>query len=148
MSKKKLSGKRLVIQFGRYMTQIVLVNAKGHIQHAATVSTPLGAVEDGMIQDMDAMRDMLKEALRAPEFKRTYEVVFTLSTSQVIAESSETNNNSYRTIFVKEAAAKPDLRMEEISLSSTNPIPIREFAIPLEEGLEVALSMTSKLRSS
>ena len=87
MSKKKLSGKRLVIQFGRYMTQIVLVNAKGHIQHAATVSTPLGAVEDGMIQDMDALRDMLKEALRAPEFKRTYEVVFTLSTSQVIAES-------------------------------------------------------------
>lgn len=87
MSKKKLSGKRLVIQFGRYMTQIVLVNAKGHIQHTATVSTPLGAVEDGMIQDMDALRDMLKEALRAPEFKRTYEVVFTLSTSQVIAES-------------------------------------------------------------
>ena len=87
MSKKKLSGKRLVIQFGRYMTQIVLVNAKGHIQHAATVSTPLGAVEDGMIQDMDALRDMLKEALRAPEFRRTYEVVFTLSTSQVISET-------------------------------------------------------------
>ena len=64
MSKKKLSGKRLVIQFGRYMTQIVLVNGKGSIQHAATVSTPLGAVEDGMIQDMDAVRDMLKEALR------------------------------------------------------------------------------------
>jgi Tfp pilus assembly PilM family ATPase len=87
MSKKKISGKRLVIQFGRYMTQIVLVNGKGHIQHAATVSTPLGAVEDGMIQDMDAIRDMLKEALRASEFKRTYEVIFTLSTSQVISET-------------------------------------------------------------
>ena len=117
MSKKKLSGKRLVIQFGRYMTQIVLVNAKGHIQHAATVSTPLGAVEDGMIQDMDALRDMLKETLRSPEFKRTYEVVFTLSTSQVISE----------TVVVPEMPAARLEKLLEANVDMYFPVDMRDY---------------------
>jgi len=50
----------------------------------------------------------------------THKVNVVLDSENIIAESSETNNNSYRTIFVKEAAAKPDLRMEEISLSSNS----------------------------
>lgn len=117
MSKKKLSGKRLVIQFGRYMTQIVLVNAKGHIQHAATVSTPLGAVEDGMIQDMDALRDALKEALRTPEFKRTYEVVFALSTSQVISE----------TVVVPDMPAARLEKLLEANVDMYFPVDMRDY---------------------
>lgn len=90
MSKRKLSGKALAIQLGWYETHIVLVDKNAEILHGISVPTPAGAVEDGVIRDEAAVRQMLKEALAAPEFKRVRNAVFTLVTSQVIIETATT----------------------------------------------------------
>lgn len=86
MSKCKISGKVLAIQLGREETQIVLVNGS-EILYGAAVPTPAGAVDDGVIRNPDALRDMLKTALKAPEFRRIHQAVFSLCTSQVITET-------------------------------------------------------------
>ena len=87
MSKCKITGKVLSIQLGREETQIVLMGKGSEVLHSALVETPAGAVEDGMIRNMDAVRGMLKEALKVPEFKRVRQAVFTLCTSQIITET-------------------------------------------------------------
>lgn len=89
MSKIKISGKKLAIQLGRSTTQILLVSG-AEILHGITLETPAGAVEDGMIRNQDAVREMLKTALKAPEFKGVRNAVFTLCTSQVITETVTT----------------------------------------------------------
>ena len=61
MSKSLISGKALAIQLGREQSRIALVSAGGDVLHSAVVPTPAGAVEDGMIRNPDAIRDLLKE---------------------------------------------------------------------------------------
>ena len=90
MSKCKITGKVLAVQLGRYKTQIVLLGADSQVLHSTVVTTPAGAVDDGMIQDAEAVRSMLKSALSEPEFKRVHQVVFSLCTSQVITETIAT----------------------------------------------------------
>ena len=89
MSKCKITGKTLVVQLGRDETQIVLTNG-GDVLYTLSLGTPVGAVEDGMIQNQDAIRTMLRNALAAPEFKRVRNVVFTLCTSQVVTQTATT----------------------------------------------------------
>ena len=55
MSKCKITGKKLVIQLGRTDTQIVAMNGST-ILYGKTYETPVGAVEDGMIRNQDAVR--------------------------------------------------------------------------------------------
>lgn len=88
MSKKLINGKILAIQLGRNETQIALVGKNAEILHGITVATPLSAVEDGMIYNQEGVTEMLKEALKTPEFKGVRQVVFTLCTSQVIMETA------------------------------------------------------------
>lgn len=91
MSKCKITGKVLAIQLGREDTQIVLMGKGAEILHTVKVQTPDGAVEDGMIRNPEAVRTMLKTALKEePAFKRVRQAVFTLSTSQVISETVTT----------------------------------------------------------
>lgn len=92
MSKRKVTGKLLVIQLGREETQIALMGAGSGIAFSSIVPTPAGAVEDGMIRNVDAVRGMLKDALNVPEYKKVRKAVFTLSTSQVISETITTPN--------------------------------------------------------
>lgn len=87
MSKCKITGKVLIIQLGRDETQIALMGKGSEILHSAIVPTPVGAVEDGVIRNPDAVRGMLKTALKTPEFKHVRQAVFSLCTSQVIAET-------------------------------------------------------------
>ena len=87
MSKVKITGKALVAQLGREQTRLVLMGKGGMVLHAITVPTPEDAVEDGMIRSPEAVREMLKTALKqTPEFKRIRQIVFALCTSQVITE--------------------------------------------------------------
>lgn len=90
MSKKLINGKILAIQLGRNETQIALVDKNSEILHGITVGTPMGAVEDGMIHNQEAVTEMLKEALKDPMFKGIHQVVFALCTSQVIMETTTT----------------------------------------------------------
>jgi len=85
MSKCKATGKRLVIQFGRTQTRVALMNG-GNLLHNKTYATPAGAVEDGMLRNQEAVRELLKSAMKEPEFKGVRQAVFVLSTSQVITE--------------------------------------------------------------
>ena len=86
----KITGKVLAVQLGREESHLVLLNAAGEVQYAVTVPTPAGAVDDGAIRNPDAIRAMLKDALRDPAFEKVRKVVFTLCTSQVIAETVRT----------------------------------------------------------
>lgn len=91
MSKNvKITGKVLVIQLGRVESQLALVQGGTEVLYSAVLATPMGAVEDGMIQNPEAVQRMLKEALREPELKRVRKVVFTLCTSQAITEKVTT----------------------------------------------------------
>ena len=87
MSKCKITGKVLAIQLGRQETQLAVIDKSGQILHGETVATPAGAVEDGVIRNVDAVRQMLKDTLKQPGFKGVRQTVFALSTSQVISET-------------------------------------------------------------
>ena len=89
MSNKK-TGKVLAIQLGMEETQLVLLDNGVEILHTVSLSTPVGAVDDGVIVDPDAIRAMLKQALKDPVFNRVRKAAFTLCTSQVIAETAIT----------------------------------------------------------
>jgi len=95
MSKNlKISGKVLAIQLGREETQLILMNNGTEVLYSTVLSTPVGAVEDGVIRNPDAVKAMLKSALQEPELKRVRKAVFTLTTSQVISELVTTPNLS------------------------------------------------------
>ena len=87
MTKSRISGKVLYVQLGRDETRIALFD--GVDTPSLTLQTPAGAVGDGVIQNMDAVRAMLKSALQQPEFKGCRKVVFSLCTSQVITEVAD-----------------------------------------------------------
>ena len=86
----KITGKVLAVQLGREETHLVLLSSAGEVQHAVTLPTPVGAVDDGAIRNPEEIRAMLKEALKDPGFEKVRKVVFTLCTSQVIAETVRT----------------------------------------------------------
>lgn len=90
MSKKLINGKILAIQLGRNETQLALIGKNSEILHGITVPTPMGAVEDGMIHNQEAITELLQQAMQTPEFKGVRQVVFSLCTSQVIMETTTT----------------------------------------------------------
>lgn len=88
---KKISGKGLVIQLTSSQMRIIkttLGSDEPVIQARFIADLPEGAVEDGVIRDLDAVREILQDALAAPEFHRVKKVVFSLCTTQVIAEDT------------------------------------------------------------
>ncbi|MBQ5672245.1 MAG: pilus assembly protein PilM, partial [Oscillospiraceae bacterium] len=87
MSKTKIGGKKLIIQFGRDETLFALWDKGPSFSHTLSLPTPAGAVEDGDILNIDAVRDLLNTALGTPELKNVRNVVFALCTSQVISET-------------------------------------------------------------
>ena len=89
MKQKKRSGKALVIQLGRDEIRVALMTlgAAPKMQRCMTLPAPQGAVADGMIQDLDALRDTLKTALSAPEYRRRKRAVFSVCSTQIIPET-------------------------------------------------------------
>lgn len=87
MSKCKITGKVLSIRIGREEIQIALVGGGDEILYSTVIPTPVGAVEDGLIRNKEALCAALRTALKAPEIKSVRWAVFSLCTSQVIAET-------------------------------------------------------------
>lgn len=89
MKQKKLSGKALVIQLGRDEVRVALMTlgAAPKIQQCMALPVPPGTVEDGVIQDPEVLRDTLKAALGAPEYRRRKRVVFSICSTQIIPET-------------------------------------------------------------
>ena len=85
MKKSNVSGKTLYVQLNRDETRLALFT--GPDSPSITLQTPAGAVGDGVIQNEDAVRNVLKTALQQPEFKGCRKVVFTLCTSQEIGRA-------------------------------------------------------------
>ena len=118
MSKCKITGKKLVIQLGRTESRVALMNG-GNLLHSKTYDTPAGAVEDGMIRNQEAVRELLKTITKEPEFKGVRQTVFVLSTSQVITET----------------VAVPDLpasRMEKLLQTNVDmyfPVDMRDYQL-------------------
>ena len=87
MSKCKITGKVLSIRIGREEIQVALIGGSDEVQYSTVVSTPLGAVEDGLIRNKEAVCAALRTALKAPEIKHIRRAVFSLCTSQIITET-------------------------------------------------------------
>lgn len=91
MKQKKPSGRALVIQLGRDELRIaltVLGAAAPKLQQCVAVPVPEGTVEDGMLRDPETLREILRSALKRPEFKRTRRVVFSICSAQIISETA------------------------------------------------------------
>lgn len=119
MKQKKLSGKALVIQLGRDEVRIALMTlgAAPKIHRSTALPVPQGAVEDGTIRDPDALRDTLKAALRAPEYKRRKRVVFSICSTQIIPE----------TATVPAVSAKKMEKLLESNMDLYFPVDAREY---------------------
>lgn len=83
-----LSGKALVIQLTRDNIRIAAVQlgAKARLFGCTELDAPKGAVEDGIIRDIDALAKLIKNAVQQPAFEGIKRVVFALCTTQVISE--------------------------------------------------------------
>lgn len=84
---KKLSGKALVVQIGETETRVACMTLGAklpQIQASTVIPTPSGAIEDGTIKDLDAMRSALSAVCSQPEFSRVRKVLFVLASTQVI----------------------------------------------------------------
>jgi len=90
MSKRKISNLKLVIQLSRDESVFALCDKAGQIMHSIVLPTPEGAVDDGMIRNAEAVRELVQSAISAPEFQGVHNVVFSLCTSQVITETVNT----------------------------------------------------------
>lgn len=88
MDNKRRSGRALVIQLDNENIRIARMNlgSAAQFQECTVVSTPEGAVEDGVIRAPEVLQEALAAALAAPEFRRVRRVVFSLCTTQVISE--------------------------------------------------------------
>jgi len=88
---KKLSGKGLVIQLSSDKIRIAKTNlgaAMPQLQASFVADLPEGAVEDGVIHNLEAVSLTLQQALTDPELRRIKRAVFVLCTTQVIAEQT------------------------------------------------------------
>ena len=122
MNNCKLSGKGLVIQLSREETRIALMQlgaADSQILHSTVVPTPMGAVEDGVIQDYPAMLALLREALTDPAYAKVRKVVFSLCTSQVISE----------TVTTPDLPAKRLEKLLQANMDMYFPIDISEYQL-------------------
>ena len=84
MNMKKLSGKGLVIQLSSDKIRIAKTNlgaAMPQLQASFVADLPEGAVEDGVIHDLEKVREVLKNALATEELRRVKKVVFALCTT-------------------------------------------------------------------
>ena len=91
MSRQKLSGKALVIQLASDQLRIAKMSLGGSeptILSTFVADLPEGAVVDGVIHQFDVVHDLLQTAIQTPELRRVKRVVFSLCTTQVIAEEA------------------------------------------------------------
>ena len=91
MSRKKFSGKALVIQLCSNQLRVARMSLNSTvptIQATSITDLPEGAVVDGVIHQLDTVRSALKDVLATPEFKRCKRVIFALCTTQVISEET------------------------------------------------------------
>lgn len=117
MTISKKNDKLLYVQLGRDETRFAM--SGGPDAPKLTLQTPAGAVGDGVIQSVEAVRAMIKSALQQPEFKGCRKVVFSLCTSQVITE----------TVTTPELPAK---RLEKLLLANVDmyfPVDMAEYKL-------------------
>ncbi len=89
MSQVKLSGKALVIQIDSKhirIAQTVLGSTAPQLFAQTVVDTPEGAVDDGALLNVDAVKAVLRAAIDGVGLGRIRQVVFSLCTSRVITE--------------------------------------------------------------
>ena len=89
--RKKLSGRAMVIELGSAEIQIAKITLGAptpKMQQNIVLSTPAGAVEDGAILNLEAVRSSLQAALSSPEWKRIRRVVFSLCSTQVLSDTA------------------------------------------------------------
>nr|MCR4804931.1 pilus assembly protein PilM [Clostridia bacterium] len=86
---KRIKDKTAVIQLTNAKARVALFDKGSPEFLFATEETlPKGAVEDGYIRDMEAVRQVLSQILTQPDLKRVKRAVFTLSSSHIIASSA------------------------------------------------------------
>lgn len=86
-----MKGKALVIHIGDAETRVACLTLGAKIPQIlahAEMPTPAGAVEDGVIRDMDLLREELSALIaETPEFQRVRKAVYVLQSTQVISQT-------------------------------------------------------------
>jgi len=93
MSKTKLSGRSLVIRLDRDELRVALMilgSTNPTVLHSVVLPVPEGAVDDGFIAQPEAVKELLRQALLEPQFKRCSKAVISLCTTQIITELTTT----------------------------------------------------------
>ena len=91
MSRQKLSGKALVIQLASDQLRVAKMSLGGSeptILSTFAADLPQGAVVDGVIHQLEPVRNALRDALQTPELRWVKRAVFSLCTTQVISEQA------------------------------------------------------------
>ena len=86
-----MKGKALVIQIGDDETRVACLTLGAKVPQvldSTVFATPEGAVQDGVIQNLEALRMQLSlEMDMHPEFRKARKAVFVLQSTQVISQS-------------------------------------------------------------
>jgi len=85
-------GKTLVVQVGEAEIQVaslVLGGKEPQLQECAIIPIPAGAVVDGAIQNLPALREALSALCRQNRFRKAGRVIFVLVSAQVISQVVE-----------------------------------------------------------
>ena len=89
MSKQTLNGRTLVVQITGEEIRIARAvrGGAGQLQDLTVIPTPQGAVEDGELRDVDALRQAMEPVLKADPFRRCRRAALLVCSPQIISES-------------------------------------------------------------
>ena len=113
---KSLSSKTLYVQLNREEARFATLTGSGELINSHVLPTPVGAVYDGEIQDVEAVQALLKKMLRRPEYKDCRKVVFSLSTSRVAQVTEDQIPNLPAKNLEKLIQANKDMYFKDIDM--------------------------------
>ena len=89
MSKQTLNGRTLAVQITGEEIRIARAvrGGAGQLQDLTVIPTPQGAVEDGELRDVDALRQAMEPVLKADPFRRCRRAALLVCSPQIISES-------------------------------------------------------------
>lgn len=108
--------KVLYIQLNREEARFATLTGSGELINSHILPIPAGAVYDGEIQDVEAIKALVKKILRRPEYKDCRKVTFSLSTSRVAQVTEDQIPNLPAKNLEKLIQANKDMYFKDIDM--------------------------------
>lgn len=108
--------KVLYVQLNREEARFATLTGNGELINSHVLPIPAGAVYDGEIQDVEAIKALVKKILRRPEYKDCRKVTFSLSTSRVAQVTEDQIPNLPAKNLEKLIQANKDMYFKDIDM--------------------------------